>query len=52
MTDAEIRASKWQLLVDRIDIRRLVEDGTPSRTPWRVRQGGLFARLTHSLRED
>lgn len=52
MTDAEIRASKWEHLVQRIDLRRLVQEGTPSRTPWRVRQGGLFARLTQSLSKD
>ena len=37
MTDAEIRASKWRHMLDRIDLRRLIEAGTPSRTPWRVR---------------
>lgn len=37
MTDAEIRASKWAHMIHRIDLRRLVEAGTPSRTPWRVR---------------
>ena len=37
MTDAEIRASKWAHMIDRIDLRRLIEAGTPSRTPWRVR---------------
>ena len=37
MTDEQIRASKWAHLVHRLDIRRLVADGTPSRVPWRLK---------------
>lgn len=39
MTDAEIRASKWQHAVQRVELRRLVRESTPSRTFW---DGGIW----------
>jgi hypothetical protein len=39
MTDAEIRASKWQHMLDRAGIRRQVRESTPSRMFW---QDGLW----------
>jgi hypothetical protein len=37
MTDYQIIISKVAHSFHRLDIRRLVADGTPSRVPWRLK---------------